>query len=50
MMDFFHTLGEGIAQGFWQYIDNDLSSHVPLFVIAAILLIGVGIKAMMNKR
>jgi len=37
---FFQTLGKGIVQGFRQFIANDLESYVPLFIIAALVLIG----------
>ena len=44
MIEFIQTLGKGIVQGFRQYIDNDLSSYVPLFIIAAVLIIAVKIR------
>ena len=37
---FFQTLGKGIVQGFKQFIANDLESYVPLFIFAALVLIG----------
>ena len=49
MMEFIQTLGKGIVQGFSQFITNDLSSYVPLFIIAAVLLIGMLIKKWMQK-
>ena len=45
MIEFIQTLGKGIVQGFRQYIDNDLSSYVPLIIIAAVLIIAVKIKS-----
>ena len=36
---FFKTLGRGIVQGFNQFIDNDLQSYVPLFIIAVVLIV-----------
>ena len=45
-MDFFQTLGKGISQGFEQFITNDLESYVPLFIIAAILIIAVSQKGL----
>ena len=49
MMEFIQTLGKGIVQGFSQFITNDLSSYVPLFIIAAVLLLGMLIKRLMQK-
>ena len=49
MIEFIQTLGKGIVQGFSQFITNDLSSYVPLFIIAAVLLIGMLIKKWMQK-
>ena len=50
MIEFIQTLGKGIVQGFRQYIDNDLSSYVPLFIIAAVLIIAVQIKNLIQRR
>ena len=36
---FLKTLGRGIIQGFNQFIDNDLQSYLPLFILAAVLLV-----------
>ena len=44
MIEFVRTLCKGIAQGFGQFINNDLKSYVPLFVVAAVLIIVVLIK------
>ena len=49
MIEFIQTLGKGIVQGFSQFITNDLRSYVPLFIIAAVLLIGMLIKKWMQK-
>ena len=49
-MDFFQTLGKGISQGFEQFITNDLESYVPLFIIAAILIIAVLIRNWIHKK
>ena len=38
MMEFMQTLGKGIMQGLNQFIDNDLQTFMPLFVIAAVAL------------
>ena len=38
MIEFMQTLGKGIMQGFNQFIDNDLQTFMPLFVIAAVAL------------
>ena len=43
-MDFFKTLGKGITQGFEQFINNDLENYIPLFIIAAVLIIAVLIR------
>ena len=40
MMEFIQTLGKGITQGFSQFITNDLHNYVPLFIFAAVILIG----------
>ena len=37
---FFQTLGKGVVQGFKQFVTNDLENYVPLFIFAAIILIG----------
>ena len=37
---FFQTLGKGIVQGIKQFVTNDLENYVPLFIFAAIVLIG----------
>ena len=37
---FFQTLGKGVVQGFKQFVTNDLGNYVPLFIFAAIVLIG----------
>ena len=37
-MEFMQTLGKGIMQGINQFIDNDLQTYMPLFVIAAVVL------------
>lgn len=50
MLEFFQTLGKGIVQGFGQYITNDLSSYIPLFIIAAVLIIAVQIKNLIQRR
>ena len=51
---FFQTLGKGIMQGINQFIDNDLQNYVPLFVIAAALILFVllkkGIERFKNKK
>ena len=44
MIEFIQTLGKGIVQGFSQFITYDLNSYVPLFIIAAVLLIGMQVK------
>ena len=50
MLEFFQTLGKGIVQGFRQYITNDLSSYIPLFIIAAVLIIAVQIKNLIQRH
>ena len=50
IMEFIQTLGKGIAQGFSQFITNDLSSYVPLFIIAAVLMIGLQIKKWLQNN
>ncbi len=37
---FFQTLGKGVVQGIKQFVTNDLGNYVPLFIFAAIVLIG----------
>ena len=34
MLEFMQTIGKGIIQGVKQYIDNDLSSYVPVNCIS----------------
>ena len=50
MIEFIQTLGKGIVQGFRQFITNDLNSYVPLFIIAAVLIIAVQIKSWIQNR
>ena len=50
MIEFIQTLSKGIVQGFRQFITNDLSSYVPLFIIAAVLIIAVQIKNWIQSR
>ena len=37
---FFQTLGKGVVQGIKQFVTNDLENYVPLFIFAAVILIG----------
>jgi len=46
---FIQTLVKGVVQGFHQYVDNDLSSQLPLFVIAAVLIVFVLLKKVIKK-
>ena len=50
MIEFIQTLGKGIVQGFLQFITNDLSSYVPLFILAAIIIIAVKVKSWLQNR
>ena len=50
MIEFIQTLSKGIVQGFCQFINNDLSSYVPLFIIAAILIVAVQIRNWIQNR
>ena len=49
-MDFFKTLGKGITQGFEQFITNDLENYIPLFIVAAVLIIAVLIRNWFRKK
>jgi hypothetical protein len=49
-MDFFQTLGKGISQGFEQFITNDLASYIPLFLLAAVLIIAVLIRNWIHRK
>ena len=49
-MDFFKTLGKGISQGFEQFITNDLASYIPLFLLAAVLILAVLIRNWIHKK
>ena len=49
-MDFFKTFGKGITQGFEQFITNDLENYIPLFIIAAVLIIAVLIRNWFRKN
>ena len=49
-MEFFQTLGKGIVQGFNQFITNDLESYIPLFIIAAVLIIAVLLRNWIHKH
>ena len=49
MIEFMQTLGKGIMQGFNQFIDNDLQTFMPLFVIAAVVLAVFLIKKIVQK-
>ncbi len=48
-MEFIQTLGKGITQGFSQFITNDLHSYVPLFIFAAVVIIGSWLWKMIKK-
>lgn len=50
MIEFIQTLGKGIVQGVRQFITNDLSSYVPLFILAAIIIIAVKVKSWLQNR
>ena len=50
MIEFIQTLGKGIVQGFRQFITNDLCSYVPLFILAAIIIIVVKVKSWLQNR
>ena len=54
MMEFMQTLGKGIMQGLNQFIDNDFHNYIPLFIIAAVLILFVllkkGIERFKNKK
>jgi len=49
-MEFFQTLGKGIVQGFNQFITYDLESYIPLFIIAAVLIIAVLLRNWIHKH
>ena len=49
MIEFMQTLGKGIMQGFNQFIDNDLQTFMPLFVVAAVALAVFLIKKIIQK-
>lgn len=49
MMEFIQTLCKGVAQGFSQFITNDLHNYVPLFIFAAVVLIGSFLWKMIKK-
>jgi len=49
-MEFFQTLGKGIIQGFNQFITYDLESYIPLFIIAAVLIIAVLLRNWIHKH
>ena len=49
MIEFMQTLGKGIMQGLNQFIDNDLQTFMPLFVIAAVALAVFLIKKIIQK-
>ena len=46
---FIRTLCKGTLQGIQQYIDNDLENYIPLFVIAAVLLLFTLINKIIRK-
>ena len=48
-MEFIQTLFKGIIQGISQFITNDLASYVPLFIIAAAILVIVKVKDLIQK-
>ena len=49
MIEFMQTLGKGIMQGLNQFIDNDLQTFMPLFVIAAVALAVFFFKKIIQK-
>ena len=50
MMEFIQTLGKGITQGFSQFITNDLHNYVPLFIIAAVLIVASYLYGFIRKK
>ncbi|MBO7045489.1 MAG: hypothetical protein J6W38_03940 [Prevotella sp.] len=47
---FFQTLAKGIVQGFRQFFANDLDNYVPLFIFAALVLIGSLLMRIIKKH
>ena len=46
---FFQTLGKGVVQGIKQFVTNDLENYVPLFIFAAVVIIGSWLWKMIKK-
>ena len=46
---FFQTLGKGVVQGIKQFVTNDLENYVPLFIFAAVILIGILLLRIIRK-
>ena len=46
---FIKSVSKGIVQGFGQFIDNDLKDYVPLFIIAAVLILFACLKKVIEK-
>ena len=46
---FIKALAKGIRQGLDQFISNDLHNFVPLFIVAAVIIVVVLLKRIIGK-
>ena len=53
MMDqiwtFIQTVVKGVKQGTMQYIENDLESYMPYFIVSAVILVYALLKRLIQK-
>lgn len=46
---FIQTIVKGVKQGTMQYIENDLESYMPYFIVSAVILVYALLKRLIQK-
>ena len=46
---FIQTVVKGVNQGTMQYIENDLESYMPYFIVSAVILVYALLKRLIQK-
>ena len=46
---FIQTVVKGVKQGTMQYIENDLESYMPYFIVSAVILVYALLKRLIQK-
>lgn len=46
---FIQTVVKGVKQGTMQYIENDLESYMPYFIVSAVILVYALLKKLIQK-